>query len=65
MHKQFSGRVDATAFELDAAASSSCHGPRLKLKTRAALRPRDVLFGRQRSALTLTQAVLELSAPAS
>ena len=27
-----------------------CHGPRLKLKTRAVLRPRDVFFGRQRSA---------------
>ena len=42
-----------------------CHGPRLKLKTRAALRPLDVFFGCQRSALTLTNAVLGLNAPAS
>ena len=44
---------------LEGIAHAMCHGPRIKLKTRAALRPRDVLFGCQRSALTHKHAVLE------
>ena len=44
---------------LEDIAPAGCHGSRLKLKTRAALRPRDVLFGCQKSTLTLKHAVLE------
>ena len=43
---------------LEGIAPAGCHGPRLKLKTRAALRPRDVLFGCQKSTLTHKHAVL-------
>ena len=43
---------------LEDIAHAMCHGPRLKLKTRAALRPRDVLFGCQKSTLTHKHAVL-------
>ena len=40
-------------------AHAMCQGPRLKLKTRATLRPRNVLFGCQKSTLTHKHAVLE------
>ena len=43
---------------LESIALAMCHGPRLKLKTRAALRPWDVLFGCQKSTLTHKHAVL-------
>ena len=35
------------AITLEGIAPAGCHGPRLKFKTRAALRPWDVLFGCQ------------------
>ena len=44
---------------LEGIAHAMCHGPRLKLKTRATLRPWNVLFECQRLALTHKQAVLK------
>ena len=38
--------------------TSTCHGPKLKFKTRAVLKSRNVLFGCQKSTLTLPHAVL-------
>ena len=51
--------VETHTITLEDIALAGCHGPGLKLKTRAALRPRNVLFGCQRSVLTHKHAVLE------
>ena len=51
--------AETHAITLEDIAHAMCHGPRLKLKTRAALRPRNVLFECQKSALTHKHVVLK------
>ena len=51
--------VETHIVTLEGIAHAMCHGPRLKLKTHAALRPRNVLFECQKSALTHKHVVLK------